>query len=111
MIFEMVVRAGDALKPCSLCGEVYFCSKACQKKSWKKLGHKNSCAGLAAQKARAATAKAAAKRGAGPAEDKAVLVGEGVQSVTCLLDQKLTTLPALLNSEECVSLTIPGLPL
>ena len=108
----MVVRTGDALKPCSLCGEVYYCSKACQKKSWKKLGHKNDCAGLAAQKARATAAKAAANRGAEPAEGKeSVLVGEGVQSVTCLLDQKLTTLPALLNSEECVSLTIPGLSL
>jgi hypothetical protein len=31
----------------------------------------------------------------------ASLIGDGVQSVTCLLDQNLTTLPALLNSAEC----------
>ena len=51
---------GLALKRCSGCGQLWLCSKECQKRSWNKLGHKHECAGMREQ---AAAAKAAEQGG------------------------------------------------
>eukprot|EP01043_Picozoa_sp_COSAG02_P013888 COSAG02_NODE_562_length_20293_cov_37.104288_11_plen_462_part_00 len=91
------------LKPCTLCGEVFYCSKVCQKLGWKKLKHKVHCKGMAAHRAAAALEKAE-REAARAAKERASIptmgAGEhGVYSITCLLDQRLTTLPSLLSSQ------------
>lgn len=91
------------LKACTLCKEVFYCSKKCQKLGWKTLKHKVHCKGMAAhrtaasaEKANQETARIAAEHAALPA----VGAGEhGVYSITCLLDQRLTTLPSLLSRQ------------
>ena len=45
------VGGSAALKPCTLCGEVFYCSKMCQKLGWKKLKHKVHCKGMASHRA------------------------------------------------------------
>lgn len=91
------------LKPCTLCGEVFYCSKKCQKLGWKTLKHKVHCKGMtvhrtaaSAEKVKQETARVAEERAALPAMG----AGEhGVYSITCLLDQRLTTLPSLLSRQ------------
>lgn len=90
--------ATPSLKPCTLCGEVFYCSKACQKLSWKKLKHKVHCKGMAKHRA-AAAAEKAKQEAARAAEDESSATVDGVYSITCLLDQRLTTLPSLLSKQ------------
>ena len=89
------------LKPCTMCGEVFYCSKVCQKRGWKKLKHKVHCKGMASYRAAAAAEKA--KGEAARAERASAIppgpAAVGVYSITCLLDQRLTTLPSLLSQQ------------
>jgi hypothetical protein len=94
------------LKPCTLCGEVFYCSKVCQKLGWKKLKHKVHCKGMATHRAAAALEKAereAARAAKERASTPTMGADEhGVYSITCLLDQRLTTLPSLLSSQPAI---------
>jgi hypothetical protein len=97
--------SSSELKPCTLCGEVFYCSKSCQKLGWKKLKHKVHCKGMATHRAAAAAEKArqeaarAAEEAAAAEASGGLGAGGGVHSITCLLDQRLTTLPTLLSEQ------------